>query len=259
MDYFLALASDPAAWAALATLVVMEVVLGIDNLIFISILTNKLPEQQRARTRRIGIGLALVLRLALLSLVALIVRLTTPVFEAFGHGFSWRDLILIAGGLFLVWKATSEIHHSVDADPGPAVFDTSRAAIGFGAAIAQILLLDLVFSIDSIVTAVGMTEHVPIMMVAVIVAVLVMLLASDPLSRFIHANPTVVMLALGFLLMIGMTLIADGFGVHVPKGYVYAAMAFSALVEGLNMLNRRAARKRTVAAKHETQVSRQES
>jgi predicted tellurium resistance membrane protein TerC len=259
VEDLLALTTDPAAWAALASLIAMEVVLGIDNLIFISILTNKLPEQQRARTRRIGIGLALVLRLALLSLVALIVRLTTPVFEAFGHGFSWRDMILIAGGLFLVWKATSEIHHSVDADPGPTVFDTSRAALGFGAAIAQILLLDLVFSIDSIVTAVGMTEHVPIMMVAVIVAVLVMLLASDPLSRFIHANPTVVMLALGFLLMIGMTLIADGFGVHVPKGYVYAAMAFSALVEGLNMLNRRAARKRTVAAKHETQVSRQES
>ncbi|SAL68949.1 inner membrane protein [Caballeronia arvi] len=242
MDYLVALLADPAAWAALATLVVMEVVLGIDNLIFISILTNKLPEAHRERTQRIGIGLALVMRLALLGTVALIVRLTTPIFEAFGHGFSWRDLILIAGGVFLVWKATSEIHHHVahDADAhagagaGPSKSLTPLSAIG------QILLLDLVFSIDSIVTAVGMTEHIPIMFVAVIAAVTVMLFAAGPLSRFIERNPTIVMLALGFLLVIGMTLIAEGFGSHVPKGYIYAAMAFSALVEGLNMLARRA-------------------
>jgi len=243
MDQILALAADPAAWAALAMLIAMEIVLGIDNLIFISILTNKLPERQRTPARRAGIGLALILRLILLATVAWIVQLTTPLFEAFGHGFSWRDLILIAGGLFLVWKATKEIHHSVDLDPGPDLF-AGGAGPGFAAAIGQILLLDIVFSIDSIVTAVGMTEHVPIMVVAVIVAVGVMLLAADPLAGFINRNPTVVMLALGFLLMIGMTLIADGFGVHVPRGYVYAAMGFSAAVEALNMAARRARRKR---------------
>lgn len=239
MDQILALTADPAAWAALATLLVMEVVLGIDNLIFISILTNKLPAHQQGRARRIGIGLALILRLALLGTIAIIVQLTDPLFTAFGHGFSWRDLILIAGGLFLVWKATKEIHHNVDPHPGDDLFDTKRAGMSFASAIVQILMLDLVFSIDSIITAVGMTEHVPIMVIAVVAAVTVMLLAADPLSRFIQANPTVVMLALGFLLMIGMTLIAEGFGVHVPKGYIYAAMAFSALVEALNMLSRR--------------------
>src|SRR5262249_25646828 len=148
---------------------------------------------------------------------------------------SWRDLILIGGGLFLVWKATTEIHHNVDPTPSDDVFDTSRASLGFGAAVGQILLLDLVFSLDSIITAVGMTPHLPVMVIAVLVAVTAMLLAADPLARFINANPTVVMLALSFLLMIGMTLIADGFGAHIPKGYVYAAMAFSVLVEALNM------------------------
>ncbi len=248
MDYLLALATEPAAWAALVTLIAMEVVLGIDNLIFISILTNKLPEHQRSRARRVGIGGALVLRLALLGTVAIIVQLTEPVFTALGHGFSWRDLILIAGGLFLVWKATKEIHHNVDPDPGPDLFDSERAAMGFAAAIGQILVLDLVFSIDSIITAVGMTEHVPIMVIAVLVTVAAMLLAADPLANFIHANPTVVMLALGFLLLIGTMLIAEGFGAHVPKGYIYAAMAFSALIEGLNMLSRRARRRRAGAA-----------
>ncbi|MBL0404268.1 TerC family protein [Microvirga aerilata] len=244
MDQIYALAADPTAWVALATLVIMEVVLGIDNLIFISILTNKLPAHQQAKARRIGIGLALVLRLGLLGTIAIIVQLTEPLFTAFGHGFSWRDLILIAGGLFLVWKATKEIHHNVDPDPGPDMFEGQKAGMTFGAAIVQILLLDLVFSIDSIITAVGMTDHVPIMVIAVVVAVAVMLLAADPLARFIQANPTVVMLALGFLMMIGMTLIAEGFGAHVPKGYIYAAMAFSALIEALNMLSRRAQRKR---------------
>ncbi|PYE88669.1 TerC family protein [Phyllobacterium leguminum] len=231
--------SEPAGWAALATLVVMEVVLGIDNLIFISILTNKLPPEQQARARRLGIGAALVLRLALLFTISIIVQLTAPVFELFGHGFSWRDLILIAGGLFLVWKATKEIHHTVDPEDHKDSMVGSAVQLTMGAAISQILLLDLVFSIDSIITAVGMTDEIAIMVIAVIAAVSVMLLAADPLSKFIAANPTIVMLALGFLMMIGMTLIADGMGYHVPKGYIYAAMGFSALVEGLNMLARR--------------------
>jgi predicted tellurium resistance membrane protein TerC len=256
MDLLLTLATDPAAWAALVTLIAMEVVLGIDNLIFIAILTNKLPEDRRAIGRRIGIGLALILRLALLSTITIIVKLTAPLFTLLGHTFSWRDLILIAGGLFLVWKATKEIHHRVDPDPGPDLFDRRDATLGFAAAMAQIALLDLVFSIDSILTAVGMTEHVPIMMIAVIFAVAVMLVAAAPLSNFINANPTIVMLALGFLLMIGMVLIADGLGAHVPKGYIYAAMAFSALVEGLNMLARRARRRRMQAGRSigETQI-----
>ncbi|WP_209853082.1 TerC family protein [Rhizobium herbae] len=243
------LMQDPTAWIALITLIVMEVVLGIDNLIFISILTNKLPEENREKARRIGIGLALVMRLALLGTVAWIVQLTTPVFEAFGHGFSWKDMILIAGGLFLVWKATKEIHHNVDPADHEEDFIASSVTTGFTAAIGQILLLDLVFSVDSIITAVGMTPHLPIMVVAVVVAVTVMLVASGPLARFIEKNPTIVMLALGFLLMIGTTLIAEGMGIHVPKGYVYAAMAFSALVEVLNMLSRRK-RQRDKAAKH---------
>lgn len=262
MDWNVApLLSDPAAWAALITLVVMEVVLGIDNLIFISILTNKLPEAQRQRARRIGISLALVLRLGLLSTIAIIVGLTAPVFDLgwqgaidshgnpeFETAFSWRDLILIAGGLFLVWKATKEIHHNVDPTPTHDVLDKKAPiAMNFGAAIFQILLLDLVFSIDSILTAVGMTDHVPIMIAAAIIAVTVMMLAADPVANFINRNPTVVMLALGFLLMIGMVLIAEGFGVHVPKGYIYTAMAFSALVEGLNMLSRNAANKKAAA------------
>jgi predicted tellurium resistance membrane protein TerC len=240
MDGIIELFSDPAAWAALVTLIVMEVVLGIDNLIFISILSNKLPEAQRQRARRIGISLALIMRLALLSTIAWLVGLTAPVFDlgiqggSDGHGgvafeteFSWRDLILIAGGLFLVWKATKEIHHNVDPAPVGDVFDTSVAAqagVNFSSAIVQILLLDIVFSIDSILTAVGL---------------IVMLIAADPLANFINTNPTVVMLALGFLLMIGAVLIADGFGVHVPKGYIYAAMAFSAGVESLNIFAKR--------------------
>lgn len=248
MDYLQQLISDPTAWVALATLIAMEVVLGIDNLIFISILTNKLPEQHRQKARRIGIGLALVMRLGLLGTVAWIVQLTEPVIELFGKGFSWKDNILIAGGLFLLWKATKETHHNVDPDPEGDLFEgksgEKAVTLGFTSAIVQILMLDLVFSIDSIITAVGMTEHVPIMIIAVIVAVTVMLVAADPLARFINNNPTVVMLALGFLIMIGMTLIAEGFGAHVPKGYIYAAMAFSAVIEGLNMLARRAKRKR---------------
>lgn len=252
----LSLLADPAAWAALVTLIVMEVVLGIDNLVFISILSNKLPEAQRSRARRLGIGLALGLRLALLSVISWITRLTQPVIDlglrgaAGEHGvptfetaFSWRDLILIAGGLFLVYKATTEIHHTMD-DEEDTGADAAKPVASFGAVIAQILVLDMVFSIDSILTAVGMTDHLPIMVVAVVVAVGVMMFAADPLGNFIHRNPSVVMLALSFLLMIGLVLIADGFGVHVPKGYIYAAMGFSALVETLNILARRGKAKR---------------
>ncbi len=266
MDYIGALLVDPAAWAAFITLVVMEIVLGIDNLIFISILTNKLPEHQRPRARRIGIGLALIMRLLLLFSIAIIVGLTAPIFDLglqggldahgnpeFETAFSWRDIILLAGGLFLVWKATKEIHHNVDPTPTTDVLDKKGQAVkNFGSAIFQIILLDLVFSIDSILTAVGMTDHIPIMVAAVIIAVTVMLLAADPVANFIHKNPTIVMLALGFLLMIGMVLIAEGFGVHVPKGYIYAAMAFSALVEGLNMMSRNAAKKRAKQATQST-------
>jgi len=274
---------DPAAWLALVTLIVMEVVLGIDNLVFISILSNKLPPEQRTKVRRLGIGLALIMRLGLLMTIGWIVGLTAPVFDLGIHGpllepgcvttaavechytfdtaFSWRDLILIAGGLFLLWKATKEIHHTVDPTPSNDVLDKKAVVINnAGAAIFQIILLDLVFSVDSILTAVGMTDHVPIMMVAVIVAVTVMLLAADPLANFIDKNPTVVMLALGFLLMIGAVLIADGFGVHVPKGYIYAAMAFSALVEGLNMASRNSAKKKHAAAEaHQAALNKAET
>jgi predicted tellurium resistance membrane protein TerC len=248
-----ALVADPAAWAALVTLVVMEVVLGIDNLVFVAILSNKLPEAQRGKARRLGLSLALIMRLALLATLGWIVGLTQPVFElpwvgpAGSHGepvfelaFSWRDLILIGGGLFLVWKATTEIHEKVDPHETPGVINTKRAVgLTLGAAVVQIIFLDLVFSVDSILTAVGMTEHVAIMMAAVVIAVGMMLVAARPLSSFINENPTVVMLALSFLLMIGAVLIADGFGVHVPKGYIYAAMAFAGGVETLNMLSRR--------------------
>ncbi|MBU2168336.1 MAG: TerC family protein [Alphaproteobacteria bacterium] len=259
-DSITPLLSDPAAWAALVTLIVMEVVLGIDNLIFISILSNKLPEHQRSRVRRIGISLALIMRLALLSMIAWIVGLTAPVFTVMGNEFSWKDIILIAGGLFLVWKATKEIHHTVDPTPSHDVLDKKDVVISnAGAAIFQIILLDLVFSVDSILTAVGMTEHLPIMVVAVLVAITVMLLAADPLANFINKNPTVVMLALGFLLMIGMVLIAEGFGAHVPKGYIYAAMAFSAGVELLNMMSRKASTKRESAQQLRAQADQAEA
>ncbi|TDF80705.1 TerC family protein [Pseudomonas sp. H9] len=247
MEYLLELVASPTAWVALATLVAMEIVLGIDNLIFISILTNKLPEEYRSKARRIGISMALVMRLGLLSTIAWIVQLTEPVFEVFDHAFSWKDMILIAGGLFLLWKATTEIHESVDPRAKEEAKASSTVTLGFAAAIGQILLLDIVFSIDSIITAVGMTEHLPIMIIAVVSAVIVMLVAADPLAKFINDNPTVVMLALGFLIMIGMTLIAEGFGAHVPKGYVYAAMAFSTAIEALNIMARRARIKREAA------------
>lgn len=244
MDYLISLLNDPNAWAALIALTTMEIVLGIDNLIFISILSNKLPEELRPKARRIGISAALVLRLALLGGVAFIVKLTDPVVTLFEQSFSWRDIILIAGGFFLVWKSTSEIHQTVDPDPGPDSLNPNVVVTSIGTVVLQILLLDAVFSVDSIITAVGMTEHIPIMVVAVVCTVLAMLLAAEPLSKFIHANPTIVMLALGFLLLIGTTLIAEGFGAHIPKGYIYSAMAFSVLIEGLNILSRRARRKK---------------
>jgi predicted tellurium resistance membrane protein TerC len=249
----LSIFAQPEAWVALATLVVLEIVLGIDNLVFISILSNRLPRAQQAKARKIGITIALLLRLGLLLGLAWIVNLTTTVFDlgltgppgehgepVFETAFSWRDMIMVAGGLFLVWNATKEIHHSIDAHPSDDLLDKKGSrALTMGAAIAQIGLLNMVFSIDSILTAVGMSDDVPVMAAAIIISVGAMLLAADPLARFVDNNPTVVMLALAFLMMIGVVLIADGFGVHVPKGYVYAAMAFSGAVETLNILARK--------------------
>ena len=253
----MALLSDPAAWLALLTLIALEVVLGIDNLIFIAILSNKLPVHMQSKARRIGLSLALIMRIGLLMLIGWIVTLTQPLFDlgitgapndygepTFETAFSGRDLILLAGGLFLLWKATKEIHHSMepednsgdimDKTPGPVAAGTAT----FGAVIAQIIAIDLVFSIDSILTAVGMTDEVPIMVAAVVITVGVMMVAADPLAKFIEKNPTLVMLALAFLVMIGVVLIADGFGFHVPKGYIYVAMGFSVGVEILNMVQR---------------------
>ena len=262
----ISLVADPSAWLALLTLIVLEVVLGIDNLVFIAILSNKLPQAQQSRARRIGLVLALVMRIALLMLIGWLVTLTTPLFDLGLHGapdkhgevsfetaFSGRDLILLAGGLFLLWKATKEIHHSMDPeDASGELLDKHGGAveIGLTAAIAQIIALDLVFSIDSILTAVGMTDHVPIMVMAVVITVGIMLFVADPLARFIDRNPTLVMLALSFLVMIGLVLIADGFGFHVPKGYIYVTMGFSVAVELLNMARRnRRARARSQETK----------
>jgi len=237
MSHLVELAADPETWLALATLVVMEVVLGIDNLVFVAIVANRLAPEHQAMARRLGLGMALVLRLALLATIASLVGLTRPVVTLFAHGFSVRDLILFAGGLFLLWKATTEIRANVD--PRSASDDKAPGArSSLAAAIAQIIVLDLVFSIDSILTAVGMTDELPIMTVAVVIAVALMLWASGPLAAFVHKNPSVVMLALSFLLMIGVTLIAESLGNHVPKGYIYAAMAFSGFVEALNQVAR---------------------
>ncbi len=253
----IALLSDPAAWLALLTLIALEVVLGVDNLIFIAILSNKLPEHQQERARRIGLALALIMRIGLLMLIGWIVTLQTPLFDlgiqaapdeygkvGFETAFSGRDLILLAGGFFLLWKATKEIHHSMEPednsgdllDKTPGLVDAAKAS--FGAVIAQIIAIDLVFSIDSILTAVGMTDHIPIMVAAVVITVGIMMVAATPLANFIEKNPTLVMLALAFLVMIGLVLIADGFGFHVPKGYIYAAMGFSISVELLNIVQR---------------------
>ena len=248
------LLSDPSAWAALLTLIALELVLGIDNLVFIAIVSSKLPVAQQSRARRIGLVLALGLRIVFLLLIGWIVTLQQPLFDlglagasgahgapGFETAFSGRDLILIAGGLFLLWKATNEIHHSMDREGesgGLLDHDKGIVEIGFSTAIAQIIALDLVFSVDSILTAVGMTDEIPIMIAAVVITVGLMMIAADPLARFIEKNPTLIMLALAFLVMIGVVLIADGFGVHIPKGYIYMAMAFSALVETLNIIKR---------------------
>ncbi len=258
---FLALLTEPETWIALLTLIVLEVVLGIDNLVFIAILSNKLPLAQQARARRLGLTLALVMRIALLMVIGWIVTLQRPLFDlglagapgphgepTFETAFSGRDLILIAGGLFLLWKATKEIHHNLDAEQvSGELLDRDKGAgqIALSAAIAQIVALDLVFSVDSILTAVGMTDQVPIMIAAVVITVALMMIASAPLARFIEKNPTLVMLALAFLVMIGLVLLADGFGVRIPKGYIYAAMGFSAAVETLNILSRNRRARRT--------------
>jgi predicted tellurium resistance membrane protein TerC len=235
---------DPTAWVSLVTLVVLEVVLGIDNLIFISILTNKLPEERRAEARQIGMGAAVVLRLALLGVIATIVSLTEPLFTIGGHAYSWRDLVLVTGGLFLIWKATGEIHHYTLGGDEPDVTVSGAIGATMAGVIAQIIVLDAVFSIDSIVTAIGMTDDIEVMVIAILVSVSVMMAAAAPLSRFIGENPTIIMLALGFLLMIGMALLADGMGFHVPKAYIYASMAFAGLIEGLNLLRRQRRRKK---------------
>ncbi len=242
MDTIARLAVDPAAWAGLATLFAMEVVLGVDNLVFIALLSNRVEESRRALARSLGLSLALIFRLAMLGSAAALVRLTGPLTTVFGHPFSLRDLLLLAGGLFLVWKATIEIHERIDPDEKDNG-SGKGAGLGVGSALIQIVLIDIVFSVDSIITAVGMTNEFPIMVIAVVFAVGVMMVASGPLAGFIRRNPTVLMLALSFLLMIGMALIADGFGFHIERGYIYAAMFFSSLVEALNTLARRNARR----------------
>ncbi len=228
------LLTNPEIWIALITLTVLEIILGIDNIIFISILAQRLPAADRDRARRIGLGLAMGMRIGLLLTISWIIGLTQPAFRVLDHDFSWRDLILIGGGLFLLWKATTEIHESLEGEEAHAP-GVGAATASMGGVLAQIVVLDIVFSLDSVLTAVGLVDEVVIMSAAVIVAVGVMLVASGPLSRFVHAHPTVKMLALAFLLLIGVTLVADGFGFHIDKSIIYAAMGFSVFVEALNL------------------------
>lgn len=240
--------SDPNAWASLLTLTALEIVLGIDNIIFISIMANRLPESQRAKARQFGLALALISRLALLASIAWIVKLTDPIFTIFDMGISVRDLILLFGGLFLLYKGTAEIHHTMEGhaeDGGPA-----RAAATFGGVIMQIMVLDIVFSLDSVITAVGMASQLPVMITAVIIAVAVMLFAAGPTSRFVQNHPTVKMLALSFLILVGVALIADGLHFHIPKGYLYFAIAFSVAVEMLNLAASKRRRRKEGAAGH---------
>jgi predicted tellurium resistance membrane protein TerC len=233
--------SDPQIWASLLTLTALEIVLGIDNLVFIAILAGRLPAERQDRARRVGMALALITRLALLASIVWIIGLTWPLFELLGHAVSWRDIILIAGGFFLLYKGTREIHGRLEGDAPhePA----SRARASFGGVVAQIMVLDIVFSLDSVITAVGMASERWVMAAAIIIAVVIMLGASGPLAAFVDRHPTVKMLALSFLLLIGMALVADGAGFHVPKGYIYAAISFSVVVELLNQL---AARRRRI-------------
>jgi predicted tellurium resistance membrane protein TerC len=236
---FLAWITDPAVIASFVTLTVLEIVLGIDNIVFISVVIGKLPAEQAKRARQVGLALALIFRIALLSVLFALIGLTTPVFTLFAHGFSWRDLILLAGGLFLLVKATQEIHKDIEAADEDEANLNKRAVGAFGAIIVQIVVIDVIFSIDSIVTAIGIAEQIGVMIAAVIVAVGVMYLAAGTISDFIHRHPTTRMLALAFLLMIGFALVADGVGFHIPRGYLYAAMAFSTAVELLNVVARR--------------------
>jgi predicted tellurium resistance membrane protein TerC len=232
------LLTNPETWIALLTLTVLEIVLGIDNVIFISILVQRLPAAVRDHARRIGLGLAMGMRILLLLTISWIIGLTEPVFTQFGRGFSWRDLILIAGGLFLLWKATTEIGESLEGEAGHHA-DPNAGTASLRGVLVQIVLLDVVFSLDSVLTAVGMVDEVVIMIAAVVIAVGVMLVASGPLASFVHKHPSVKMLALAFLLLIGVTLVADGFGLHIDKAFIYAAMAFSVFVESLNHRARR--------------------
>ena len=238
--------ANPEIWVALLTLTALELVLGIDNIIFISILAGRLPEHQRDKARKLGLAAAAISRLGLLFAISWIVGLTAPLFELFGHAFSWRDLILIGGGLFLIGKATHEIHAKIE-DAGEPLKPFTAGAT-FGSVIVQIMLLDVVFSLDSIITAVGMVDERWVMVTAILVSIAFMIAFAGPLSRFVEAHPTVKVLALSFLIMIGLVLIADGFGQHIPKGYVYAAMAFSVFVELINLWIRRKERAQRAAA-----------
>jgi predicted tellurium resistance membrane protein TerC len=232
--------SNPESWIALLTLTVLEIVLGIDNVIFISILVGKLPEESQKKARMIGLGLAMFLRIALLASLAWIARLTNPLFTVLGQEISGRDLILLIGGLFLLGKATHEIHERLEGEEGDA---STRARASFTSIIIQILLLDIVFSLDSVITAVGMANELPVMITAVVAAVLVMMVAAGPISDFVARHPTIKMLALSFLLLIGMSLIAEGLDQHIPKGYIYFAMGFSVFVEMLNLRLRKGSAK----------------
>lgn len=226
---------DPSAWMGLLTLIVLELVLGIDNLVFIAILADKLPPHQRDKARLIGLSLALIMRLGLLAAISWMVTLTRPLFEVFGHAFSGRDLIMLFGGLFLLFKATVELHERLE---GGDHVQTGRTRVyaGFGAVLVQIVVLDAVFSLDSVITAVGMVDHLAIMMIAVMIAIGAMMLASKPLTRFVSAHPTLIILCLGLLLMIGFSLVAEGLGFHIPKGYLYAAIGFAILIETFNQV-----------------------
>jgi predicted tellurium resistance membrane protein TerC len=228
--------ADPQIWLSLLTLTVLEIVLGIDNIVFIAVLTQKLPPERQASARRLGIAMALITRLMLLFAIAWVIGLTAPLFELFGHAVSWRDIILIGGGGFLIYKATHEIHGSLEGEDGEA---KTRVAATFFGVVAQIAVLDIVFSLDSVITAVGMADHIWVMVTAIVIAMAIMLVAAAPVAHFVERHPTVKMLALSFLLLIGMALIADGAGFHIPKGYIYAAMGFSIFVELLNLAARR--------------------
>lgn len=233
--------ASPELWAAFFTLLALEVVLNIDNVIFLSIITAKLPKAQQPRARRLGILLALVFRIAFLSALTWLIGLTQPIFEAFGQEVSWRDIILFAGGLFLLWKGTTEIHGETEGKEHGAGAATKAA---FGAVVVQIVLIDLVFSLDSILTAIGMTNNLPIMIAAVVVSLIIMLAAANPIADFVTRHPSVKMLALAFLLLIGVALVADSLHFEIPRGYLYFAVAFSAMVEGLNLVATRKRQRR---------------